>query len=99
MNIVIFDSSRGKAYKKTKRVFASLLVEISKRYYVGTLPSRVIKELLNNLTKKVSRLSDIIVLVEQIDGFHGWTGYHFGRSVSKIRYENFLKANKYIINV
>ena len=98
MNVVVFDNSRGKAYKKTKRIFASLLIELNKRCYVGALPARTIKEILNNITKKVSKLSDIIILVEQVDGFHGWTGYHFGRPISKIKYENFIKTNKYIIN-
>ncbi len=98
MKIVVYDNSRGKAYKKTKRVFASLLIEVTKRCYLGTLPARIIKEMMYNISKKLSKLSDIIIFVEQVDGFHGWTGYHFGKPISKIKYEKFIKTNKYIIN-
>jgi hypothetical protein len=96
MKIVVYDNSRGKAYKKTKRIFRSLLIEISNRCYIGNLPSRTIKDLLCNVKRKLSKLSDILILVEQIDGFHGWTGYHYGKPISKIKYENFLKTNKYL---
>ena len=96
MNIVIYDNSKGKSYRKTRRVFGGLLVQINNRCYIGSLPARTIKELLYNLSKKVSKLSDITIFVQQLDGFHGWAGYHFGRPISKINYEKFLKTNKYI---
>ena len=62
----------------------------------GNLPSRIIKDLLCNVKRKVSKLSDVLILVEQVDGFHGWTGYHYGKPISKTKYENFLKTNRYI---
>lgn len=40
--------------------------------------------------------ADVLILVEQVDGFHGWTGYHYGKPISKTKYENFLKTNRYI---
>lgn len=60
MKIVVCDKSKGKAYKKTKRIFKSLLIEISNRCYIGNLPSRIIKDLLCN----VKRVFDISLQLE-----------------------------------
>lgn len=96
MNIIVFDNSRGKAYKKTRRHFSKILFKISDRNFVGTLPRRVIEELLFNLRKMVSKKSDLLILVAEKDGFLGWAGYHYGPPHVKQKYDFFLKTNRYI---
>ena len=95
MNIVVFDNSQGACYKKTRRHLTKILVNITDRKYVGNLPSRIINDLLANMQKMVSKNSDVLILVEKKNGFHGWIGYHFGKSKEKEKYVDFLIAADY----
>ena len=96
MNIVVFDQSKGKCFVKTRRYFSKILIRISNRKFVGNLPSRIIEELLFNLKTMISKKSDILILVSHKGGFYGWSGYHFGKTKSKIKYKKFLMSNRYI---
>lgn len=89
MNIVVFDNSKGKSYRKTRRHFSKLLVRLTDRQFVGNLPSRIIEQLLKNVRHMVSKNSDVLILVADKDGFHGWKGYHYGKTDSKLKYVNF----------
>lgn len=97
MNIVVFDNSKGIAYIKTKRHFSKILSRITHRIFVGNLPSRCISEMLYNIGFMVSKNSDILILVADKSGFHGWAGYHFGKTKCKTRYDNLLKSNRYLL--
>lgn len=95
MNIIVFDNSRGKSYKKTCRHFSKVLIKISDRKFVGNLPRRIIEEMIFNVSKMVSKKSNLLILVANKDGFHGWAGYHFGKNEEKEKYIEFLIAEDY----
>lgn len=96
MKIIVFDNSRGKCYRKTRRHFSKILYRINHRIFVGDMPARCLKKMFFNLRTMVSKKSDILILIGEKEGVYGWAGYHFGMSRSKVKFSDLLKSNRYI---
>ena len=90
MNVVVYDKSKGKCFRKTRRLFSMFLININDREYVGDIPARTVMQLVKDVGRMVGKNSDVLILISKSDGYHGWFGYHFGREECKKKYENFL---------
>ena len=88
--MVVIDNSKGKAWKKTTKLYGMYLATISPRIYVGNLPKKTLEKMLLDTRTLVSRASDILVLVASRVGHHGWVGYHYGKPISQEKYQFFL---------
>ena len=95
MNIVVFDNSSGKAWKKSRRLFAALLPQVSTRMFIGSLPKRIIEQLMYDLRCVVNKKSQVSIFVENKDGYSGWEGHFFG-SDRPTQLEDFFSSSKYI---
>lgn len=72
MIILIYNRSRKKRFRSTKRVISSVLPSISNRLNIGNIPKRVIEELILDLKKFSGRGTAIEIYIENKDGYHGF---------------------------
>ena len=73
MIIICQDKSRTeRTFRKSRRVLSSLLFRISKRVYIGSLPRRIIGQLIRHLKINASKGSNIYIWVENKSGFMGF---------------------------
>ena len=93
MNIIVFDNSGGKSWKHSRRLFSSLLPTLTDRIFVGRLSKRVIESMIYDLKGKISRRSEILLLISNKSGYHGWEGYYYGRKDHMFRYNEYLDLN------
>jgi hypothetical protein len=72
MIILIYNRSRKKRFRSTKRIISSVLPSISNRLNIGSIPKRVIEELILDLKKFSGRGTAIEIYIENKDGYHGF---------------------------
>jgi hypothetical protein len=96
MLIYVFDKSKGQSFKKNRRRLSSLMFRVSNRSFIGDLPYRIIKQLINEIKRDASRSSSTIILVEAGagQGHMGWKGFFVGKQKGK--FINFIESMSYI---
>lgn len=63
MFIVIHNKSKGRVFRKTKRIITSVLPLVDKRLNIGDLPLRVLNQLIENLKKCASQGLNIKIFI------------------------------------
>lgn len=72
MIILIYNRSRKKRFRSTKRIISSVLPSISNRLNIGSIPKRVIESLILDLKKISGRGTAIEIYIENKDGYNGF---------------------------
>ncbi|MBC7473939.1 MAG: hypothetical protein H7263_06575 [Candidatus Sericytochromatia bacterium] len=107
MIIIIINSSKKKAFRRSKRIIASVLQPISNRISLGDIPKRVLIELCKNLKISVTKGTSIQIFFESKNiGFRGFKCIQIGSikthleefTTSKSLIDLDLISNKLIIN-
>ena len=77
--VIAFDWTESeRSFRRQRRFLGSVLVRISKRVYLGSLPKRTLESLEAQLRSKASKGSMVFLLVEDAAGYHGWSGTWIG---------------------
>lgn len=95
MFVVILNKSKGKTFRKTKRIISIVLPKVDLRMNMGEIPLRVLKELIMELKQHARRATNIKIFVKTKSGFSGCTLIEIGKKEKFL--ENFSKSNKHFI--
>lgn len=80
MIIVVINSSKKKAFRKSKRIVTSVVQPISNRISLGDVPKRVLIELAKNLRLATTRGTSIQIFFESRNiGFRGFKCIQIGK--------------------
>lgn len=78
MDVIVVNKSKGKVFRSTRRIIGALLVPITKRVHIGSMPRRALKVMLRNLRAESRRGINIKVLYSSKAGYHGFKGIELG---------------------
>lgn len=84
MRIVAINLSRKKAYRKSKRILASVLPTITIRTHLGDMPRRAIWALVQKLRETANRGTRLQLFIEDRDGYHGWKCLEIGKHTNQV---------------
>lgn len=84
MKVLIYNRSRKKRFRSTKRIISSVLPSISNRLNIGNVPKRVIEQLILQLKMVSGRGTAIEIYIENSDGYHGFEVVFIGKKNSKV---------------
>lgn len=93
MFVVIQNKSKGKSYRKTKRIISMVLPKVDIRLNIGDIPLRVLEKLIKNLKCEVNRGTNIKIFIKTASGFLGTTLIEIGKKEKYL--ENFTLSNKH----
>lgn len=79
MKIIVYNNSRKKRFRTTKRIVSSLLPSVNPRLNIGRLPRRVIEQLICDLKKHSGRGCYIEIYIENNNGYHGFEIVNIGK--------------------
>ncbi len=79
MNVLIFNKSRKKSFRQTKRLISAVLPQISNRLNIGDIPKRVILKMIEDLRKIVNRGTCIEIYIEDRSGYMGFRLINIGK--------------------
>ena len=79
MNVLIYNKSRKKSFRKSKRIISSVLPQISNRVNIGNIPKRIAIKLVEDLRKSVNRGTEIEFYIEDLDGYMGFKMIPIGK--------------------
>jgi hypothetical protein len=90
MKMIIVDSSKGVFRKKSEKELKSICVQIAPRTYIGDLPMRSIKALIERFKPNATKSTNIVFLIESNDGYHGWKCFQIGKKDNNFsKFESF----------
>lgn len=104
MNVLIYNKSRKKSFRKSKRIISSVLPQISNRVNIGNIPKRIAIKLVEDLRKSVNRGTKIEVYIEDLDGYMGFKMFAIGKKSGdsffdiKTKLDEFFQPIKKIIS-
>lgn len=104
MNVLIYNKSRKKSFRKSKRIISSVLPQISNRVNIGNIPKRIAIKLVEDLRKSVNRGTKIEVYIEDLDGYMGFKMFAIGKKTGdsffgiKTKLDEFFQPVKKIIS-
>lgn len=84
MRVLVFNKSRKRRFRSTKRIISSVLPSISNRLNIGDIPKRVLEKMILNLKSVAGKGTAIEIFIENKDGYHGFEVYFIGKVNSKV---------------
>lgn len=93
MLIVIYNKSRKKRLKTTKRILSSILYPVYDRLHIGNIPSRTIIDLIKKLKKHSEVGTNIKIFIESKEGYQGFKLISLGKKESKLEIFELSKSN------
>ena len=91
MIVVIFNQSRKKSFRRTKRIVTAVLPPINNRMNIGDVPKRVLIQLVKNLRDGTTKGVSIQLFFEEKDGFRGFKCIEFGKKSNQVI--DFVRVN------
>lgn len=89
------NSSKKKAFRRTKRIIAAVIQSVSNRISIGDVPKRILIELLKKLKMSVTKGTSIQIFIESKNiGFRGYKCIQIG-SIKK-NLEDFTETKSLI---
>lgn len=79
MRVLIFNKSRKKRFRKSKRIISSVIPSISNRLNIGDVPQRVINELIAQLKSISGKGTAVEIYIENKSGYHGFEIVFIGK--------------------
>jgi hypothetical protein len=79
MLVVVYNKSRKRRLKQTRRVLSSILFPIEKRLHIGDIPSRNIIDLIKKLKESSGIGLNIKFFIESKEGYKGFKLISLGK--------------------
>lgn len=96
MIVLIFNKSRKKSFRRTKRIISSVLPPLSNRLNIGSIPRRIILQLIDDLKKVVNRGTKIEFYIEDSDGYMGFKMVSIGKKSKESFFEIPTKFDRFL---
>lgn len=95
MNVIIINSSKKKAFRKSKRIISAVIPSVTNRVSLADIPKRILIELIKNLKLATTRGTSIQIFFEsKILGFRGFKCIQVG--VEKNNLAEFVNSKSLI---
>ena len=95
MLVFVVNASKKKAFRRTKRIIASVLQPISNRIALGDVPKRVLIAFIKNLKSNTTKGTSVQIFIESKNiGFRGFKCIQVG--TIKLNLEEFTTAKSLI---
>lgn len=95
MFIVINNKSKGKSFRRTKRIISTVLPKVDLRLNMGEIPLRILEQLIENLRRNVTKGTKVKIFIATSSGFSGATLIEIGEKDKYL--ENFACSNKHFL--
>ncbi len=93
MIIIIYNNSRKKSFRQTKRIITQVLPDINNRMNFGDVPKRVALQLIVNLKKVANRGTNIKIFIATKEGYRGFKGIEIGKKNNFMEKFNYCKSH------
>ncbi len=95
MNVIIINSSKKKAFRKSKRIISAVIPSVTNRVSLADIPKRILIELIKNLKLATTRGTSIQIFFESKNlGFRGFKCIQVG--VEKNNLAEFVNSKSLI---
>ncbi len=92
MLIIVFNKSRKRRLKQTKRILSNILFPVYDRLHLGNIPSRNIIDLIKKLKTHSGSGTNIKIFIESKEGYHGVKLISIGKKDEKLRIMELSKS-------
>ena len=86
MIIVVYNKSRKRRLKKTKRILSSVLFPINQRLHIGNIPSRTIIDLIKKIKLISGQGLNVKIFIESKEGYNGFKLIQIGKQEEQYEY-------------
>ena len=83
MIVVVYNASRKRRLKKSKRILSTILFSVNHRLHIGNIPSRNIVDLIKELKKISGNGTSIKIFIESKEGVNGFKVIQIGKQEDK----------------
>ncbi len=83
MLVIIYNKSRKRRLRTSRRILSSILFPINDRLHIGNIPSRTVIELIKKLKEKAGKGTNIKFFIESKEGYHGFKMIAIGKKEEK----------------